>query len=215
MKYFFVFVFALISFVINSQASLVLQDTILHTIRTKLPSSWSMSFNDSLIIFQSSATYWLLDGKCDSIIQPEKLQSLPSYHPKIVFRWEPKWDPDRYYAQFLINDSLGKVLFNLPTTMGIEHLIDRQKSTRFNLVFNPKTREEKELVSKYESKRKILASYVKPLPEFNTSLLSLFLLEKSGMPFGNKCVYPLSVTHEVNQVHILFLEYAKNPMVEK
>lgn len=212
MKFFISFlVFIVLS--LNAQNSLILQDNILQTIRTKLPSNWSLTFNDSLIIIQSSASYWLLDGNCDSAKQ-EKLQSLPFYHPRLVFKWEPKWDQDKYYAQYLINDSLGKVLFNLPKTMGIEHLIDQQKSTRFNLVFNARTREEKELVSKYETKRKILSSYIKPLPDFNTSLLSLFLLERSGMPFGNKCVYPASVTREVNQVYILFLEYAKNPMME-
>jgi len=188
------------------------KDSVLKHIQSKLPAGWIMHVQDSFLIIEGSQKYVLLDKNCDSV--NEKILPPPSAFstPRLVFLMQPKWNFEKYSAQQWINDSIWVLVHNLPHTMGIGQLIDRDKSTRFKLVFNPRTKHDKELIEQYEQRKKELTSFTHSLPDFNTDYYSLFLLERTGIGYQKKCVYPSVVNEEANKIYILFLEYAYNPL---
>lgn len=193
-------------------ASVLQNDTILNEISKRLPAGWNLSIDDTAITVWCSEPYVLLESDC-SAISADSLSKIVRKDTAVLrFRYEEKWSPERIFWTRETNDSISIVVQSLPREMGIAHLEDKEKSTRYLKVYTGKTKDEKEKVNAYYKRKATIMQNYSALPNFNTSQYSLKLRSQTGMQKYGQCVYPYKVYKEALSVYILFLEYCENPL---
>ncbi len=187
-------------------------DTILNQVYTHLPAGWQMSVDDTCIIISRTAKYVYVESDCGNL-KADSLEKLPRTETAFIrFLYEEKWDSERLFWTRETNDSLNIMLGYLPQQMGVSHLLDTAKSTRFNRVYTGRTKSEKEKVAAYYKRKAELNRQITGLPTYNTTLYSLRQRQQTGMQRPGNCVYPRDVYKEMLGVNIVLMDYCENPL---
>lgn len=210
-----VLLYSLSLFAQTEQSKELLQrDTILAKIYEHLPQGWILEFSDTALLVYRTEKIVTIDIDCNNI----NIDSLDKYEKNeiayIHFRYEDKWDSDKIFWIREWNDSLNLRLAMLPQEYGVSHLYDKEKSTRINRVYTGKNKSEKEKVKKYYERRAEISSHINPIPNFNTTTLSLKIIRQTGLQFPGQCVIPYHAYKESMAVYVLFLEYCENPLMK-
>ncbi len=188
------------------------QDTILQMISKHLPAGWFFAIDDTSISVIREGKYAFFESDCSSI-SPDSLAKIPlNETARLSFRYEEIWSPERVFWTRETNDSISIAIQSLPQQLRITHLVDAEKSTRYNKVYVGKTKDEKEKVANYYRQRAQMMQNYHPLPNFNTTLFSISLTAQTAMQKPGQCVYPMAAYKEALSVYILFLEYCNNPL---
>jgi len=196
----------------NKLQKMLAADTILNQVYTHLPAGWQMSADDTCIIIFRTEKYTYVESDCGNL-KADSLENLPRTETAFIrFLYEDKWDSERLFWTRESNDSLNMLLGYLPQQMGVAHLLDTAKSTRFNRVYTGKTKSEKEKVAAFNKRRHELTRQISSLPNYNTTLYSLRQRQQTAMQRPGNCVYPRNVYKEMLGVNIVLMEYCENPL---
>jgi len=187
-------------------------DTILNQVYQHLPTGWQMSVDDTCIVVFRTGKYAFVESDCGNLTA-DSLDKLPRTETALIrFLYEEKWGSERLFWTRETNDSINILLGFLPQQMGVAHLLDKDKSTRFNQVYTGKTKAEKDKVAAFYKRKNELNRQITSLPNYNTTLYSLRQRQQTGMQRPGNCVYPRDVYKEVLGVNIVLMDYCENPL---
>lgn len=208
----------LLTFAVSAQQDKLQQvlssDTILYQIYNHLPAGWTMSMDESHITIFRVEKFAFIENDCDNL-NPDSLSHFPKNETAFIrFLYEDKWDSERFFWTNESNDSLNMILASLPQQMGITHLFDAEKSTRFNKVYTGKTSDEKIKVKNYYARKNEIVQQITSLPNFNSSLFSLKLVERNGYRKKGTCKFPNSIDNEFLGIEVLLSDYLENPYLK-
>ena len=193
-----------------------LNDSILNKIYSYLPKGWTVTENNSQLIFRKIDSVYILENPYDSIfsteIKAERRERIIKEGKRgvsrIILRYEDKWN----YTKILIskNNNLfyTQKLHNLPEKYKISSLYDKELSTKLNLVYIGTTEKEKNSIKKYEKERSEILSKITILPNYNTENFSIFVVSREGCIDPSHYVVPEDASLQFYKILTLFFEFA-------
>ena len=175
-------------------------DEKLSQLKKELSQGWSISETDKKIIIEYKDEVWVLfENKINAPIsrrsKEEEIQRIKEFGKKqkarFVFRKELKWNKEQYKKVEEENQAIRlKAFQELPEKHQIESLYSKALSRKGLDTYVAKTGDDQKRIDAFEKEKEELLKTQKKLPEYESSLYSLFQIEVSGLEDSFQTVYP-------------------------
>lgn len=185
--------------------------------KSKLNPDWKIKIEKDILRIERKEPVLVMPvNRINAPIAPvetekEKLDKMKKYGmkmiPNMIYRFQKRWTVNDTIKAELKRDKIQEKIYTLPKKYKIEHLRDKNLSSKGGEFYIPTTKTEKKRVKAYFDEKTKLEGKIPPLPDYHLNKFSLFFISKKGISNEYTDAYPESVMGEFIQIEKLLFKY--------